>query len=138
MAKRTRNFHRISVREVQLTGRVGALDESVTVDQLKAVFGEPDGPSPDGKATYEWRVRFDDQKVATVYDYKGSRWSVGGHEIAVVERVRALLAEEAEAVAAEGQAEVEAKDAFDLLAERDARIERLERQVRILGGTPIE
>ena len=56
-------------------------------DELVTAFGEPLGPSGDGKVQAEWVVKFDNGILATIYDYKQYdtdardvvNWSIGGH-----------------------------------------------------------
>lgn len=56
----------------------------VGFEELVEVFGQPDDGC-DEKTRVEWRLRFEDGTVATVYDYYASRpvkelgyWHVGG------------------------------------------------------------
>ena len=59
---------------------------SATYDHLVKLFGQPFGPSTDGKVQAEWIVKFENGSVATVYDWKRygfpptttTTWHVGG------------------------------------------------------------
>ena len=64
-----------------------------TFNKLVATFGEPCvhiPPSEMEKVTIEWMLRFSDNTIATIYDWKGYgyqptgdeqyRWHVGGHK----------------------------------------------------------
>jgi len=75
--------------------------------RIVSVFGEP--CTGDGyKVDAEWEVRFNDGSVATIYNWKDGKnycgsmgleldeirdWHIGGHDKAVVERVKAILSE---------------------------------------------
>jgi len=60
-----------------------------TYAQLVEVFGQPEiGPNADidGKVTCEWTFKFEDDSVASIYDWKEGEtpmgeysWHVGGH-----------------------------------------------------------
>ena len=70
------------------SSKMGELDVPESV--LRDVFGEPDA-STCHKTTMEWRLRFEDGTVATIYDWKGFRWSIGGHHPEAVLRVKDAL-----------------------------------------------
>lgn len=57
------------------TSKVGKLDSTINPE---LVFGPPNGTSGDGKASQLWAIEFDDGTIASIYDYHGTRWSVGG------------------------------------------------------------
>lgn len=76
------------------TSLKGYLPADIPVERIAEVFGPSDGPGD--KTDFEWAIRFDDGLVATIYDYKGCRWHVGGRDHQVVERVAELLGVEAE------------------------------------------
>jgi hypothetical protein len=71
------------------TFRQGSIPSTLTVADLEAVFGKSEGPGD--KSEFEWTIRFADGLVATVYDYHGCRWHVGGRAPWALERVGALL-----------------------------------------------
>ena len=57
---------------------------ATTYDRLVEIFGEPNG-SPCEKSTVEWRLRFPDGTIATIYDWKLNNtpkdlydWHIGG------------------------------------------------------------
>jgi hypothetical protein len=69
----------------QFQGRI-----DVSYAALVAAFGDP-GPSfDDGKTTAEW-VLATPSGAATVYDYHGSRWHVGGHHPEVLDYILEAL-----------------------------------------------
>ena len=92
----------IKVNGTHLQGYV-----DVSYERLVSLFGEPH--CGDGyKVDAEWEIRFDDGLVATIYNYKNGKnycgsmgleldeisdWHIGGHDKAVVERVKAILSE---------------------------------------------
>ena len=72
------------------------------------VFGQP--AKGDGyKTEAEWVIRFQDDRIATIYNYKTSRswdehcpdvkevtvWHIGGHKSEVVDRVLRMLGDRA-------------------------------------------
>jgi hypothetical protein len=68
----------------------------ITYAELVEIFGAPDhGPHDLGdKVTCEWKLKFDDGTVATIYDWKMNdtpmreyAWHIGGHSMAAVDRV---------------------------------------------------
>ena len=133
-----RHFTRIGWRDAVGTGKVGELSSSWSAEELTDVFGPPEDTRErsDGKTTMEWRLRFDDGSVATIYDWHGFHWSIGGRGLNVPSRVEALLiahSQPDELTAAEMYA-----DAADgELAEAQARIAKLRTQLRILGHKPV-
>jgi hypothetical protein len=75
-----------------------------TFNKLVATFGEPclnEGASEYEKVTIEWKLRFSDGTIATIYDWKcfgwqplGDRmyeWHIGGHDSKAVELVKEEL-----------------------------------------------
>lgn len=58
----------------------GHLPADVSIPALTAVFGRPEHRDNDGngKVTREWRILFGGEVFASIYDYKGRRWSIGG------------------------------------------------------------
>lgn len=72
-----------------------------TFEQMVEIFGEPDDRDDD-KTTTEWTCVFSDGLVFTIYDYcvSGCRdgrefgWHIGGHDSAVSDRVRDLVADQ--------------------------------------------
>ena len=62
-----------------------------TYSRLVEKFGEPRRTCGDGKVTAEWILEFEDQIVATIYDWKTNetpeglyRWHVGGRSFNAV------------------------------------------------------
>ena len=77
------------------TGLVGKV--TTTYAALVHAFGIPDNFNGD-KTTAEWRLRFDDGTVASIYDWKEPstpmglhRWHVGGKSVKALLRVEAHL-----------------------------------------------
>lgn len=65
---------------------------------LAHAFGSPDRErSSDGKVTCQWRIRFRDGRIATIYDYRSGpnppamtdvfSWHIGGHDSSIVQAV---------------------------------------------------
>lgn len=76
-----------------------------TEAELTAVFGEPNRERTN-RTTTDWRLRFEDGTIATIYDYfhANSRgdcqeWSIGGSGRASAERVRDTLREAVDGIA---------------------------------------
>lgn len=87
------NSDQISVNGTSHKGYV-----ETTYDKLVKVLGQPKKGSADGKTTCEWKIMFDDGKVATVYDWKTGytpkdlyRWHVGGHTHEALDCISAVL-----------------------------------------------
>ena len=74
--------------ELDGTHRVGTLE--APEEELIALFGPPDERYTGGKTSTEWHLKFGDT-VATIYDYKGRRWSIGGHHTAARDVVQAAI-----------------------------------------------
>lgn len=78
---------------VAMSSRKGEVD--ATEDQLVDVFGEPenwgDDPDSDGKVTKIWTLLFADGTVATIYDYCGFCWSIGGYDRLAAQYVHEAL-----------------------------------------------
>ena len=92
---RTHNdYGRIKVDGTSLIGKVVA-----SYGELLRVFGEPlSDSSGDGKVKVEWRIKFSDGTVGTIYDYKSSvipqdntNWNVGGRNHKVVAMIQSEL-----------------------------------------------
>ncbi len=70
-----------------------------TYEKLVESFGEPDyNNDGDGKVTCEWRLKFADGTVASIYDYKEKstpleeyNWHIGGFNKYAVKRVEETL-----------------------------------------------
>jgi hypothetical protein len=71
-----------------------------TLGELVDIFGPPDsGIDADlDKVTCEWRLRFEDGTVATIYDWKTNRtprgeygWHIGGYDERALELVEATV-----------------------------------------------
>lgn len=43
------------------------------------------------EVVHRWTILFADGRRATIYDYKGHRWHIGGHHLAMVARVCAIF-----------------------------------------------
>lgn len=68
--------------------------------EIESVFGKPNYETDDtsDKVTTEWEILFDDETVATVYDWKRyelgaptmderTTWNIGGKSYAAIERI---------------------------------------------------
>ena len=71
--------------------------ENVSFWELMEIFGEPEGPSGDGKTRVNWSIKLENKidqfdlegviyNIATIYDWKNtddilevSKWNVGGN-----------------------------------------------------------
>lgn len=71
-----------------------------TYDELVGAFGEPNyGPNiQTGSSTCEWCLKFEDETVATIYDWKQRRtpydryeWHVGGRSRKALDHVIEVL-----------------------------------------------
>lgn len=78
------NFERVSFKETEGAGLVGYVETSYA--ELVRVFGAPDHLYAD-KARVEWRLRFPDGTIATIYDWKEQApiervliWNIGGRD----------------------------------------------------------
>jgi GTPase involved in cell partitioning and DNA repair len=81
-------FERCKPENAAGTGVQGVM--RVSRAALEDVLGSPDGG--DGyKTSAEWTLIFEDGTLATVYDYKGDEWHIGGHGPAAAERVIDVL-----------------------------------------------
>jgi hypothetical protein len=74
-----------------------------TYNEVVAKFGEPIDVNSDGdKVTVEWIVVFEDDTVATIYDWKSDsprytpdecyEWHIGGHKTKAAEYILAEMA----------------------------------------------
>lgn len=81
-------FRQAKLHEINQTGYEG--DLNISLEAIENVFGKPTSYD-DGKTTHEWWLRFADGTIATVYDYKGDRWHIGGFSYKAVERVYEAL-----------------------------------------------
>jgi hypothetical protein len=72
-------------------------------DTLTRIFGAPiTGQSGDGKVQAEWDLKFEDDLIGTIYDWKEydtpvhkvRTWHIGGHHSEVVERIRQIVRKE--------------------------------------------
>lgn len=77
---------RIDIAHTSLIDRIEA-----GLDELIAVFGVPI-PGTYNETECEWHIEFDDGVIATIYDYYGQRWCVGGHGLDAVTRIEQLVA----------------------------------------------
>lgn len=90
------------------TSLQGYCDEDTTYQELVEAFGEPE--ESDGyKVDANWRIKFNDGTVATIYNYKtgknynedgegldvedmiGQHWHIGGNSIEAEQKVRETL-----------------------------------------------
>ena len=70
-------------------------------NELVAAFGEPLGPSGDGKVQAEWVVKFENGIIATIYDWKQYgvppceivNWNIGGRSWLAEHNVNEVLLE---------------------------------------------
>lgn len=67
------------------TSYQGRLDIGYSI--LRDIFGNPKGPSGDGKVDAEWIIRFDNGVIATIYNYKNGL-SYLGNEGTPTEEIR--------------------------------------------------
>ena len=83
---------------INMTGLRGYVDTNYY--ELCEIFGLPDsGPNADlDKTTCEWRLKFEDGTVASIYDYKTNRtpmmgyaWHVGGYDDGALELVQGQI-----------------------------------------------
>lgn len=65
---------------------------------LVKIFGEPEGPSSDGKVNNYWIIKFSDGIIGTIYDYKENlknkgetEWHIGGTIYEPVDRITELV-----------------------------------------------
>ena len=71
---------------------------TTTYNQLVEKLGEPRRTCGDGKVTAEWILEFEDQSVATIYDWKANetpmgiyKWNVGGKSSNAVKQAAMVL-----------------------------------------------
>lgn len=93
------NWERADLDEIEGTVLQGTVHTSF--ERLKAVFGESDGPSDDGKIQVQWLLKFDNDDVVTIYDWKSHSppelieyWNVGGNSDLAVQLVMQAINEE--------------------------------------------
>jgi len=93
MSQFTVNSKNTSVQGTSFKGHV-----CTTYDKLVKILGEPKEGSSDGKTTCEWRLEFEDGKVATIYDWKvGStpkdeyNWHVGAKTHSALDNLEEVL-----------------------------------------------
>lgn len=73
------------------TSLQGVFDDSLSIDELTFALGIEPVRCFEAKITVEWILKFDDGLIATIYDYKGHRWHVGGHSKTAFTRVVKVL-----------------------------------------------
>ncbi len=66
----------------------GEISSKYSVQELTHLFGTPD--VGDDRSVYHWQLLINGQ-VVTIYDYKGRRWMVGGHDRIALEIVQNAL-----------------------------------------------
>lgn len=81
-------FKHLTGRSISGTCFMGRIE--ATEAQLLRTFGPPDELNGD-KTTMEWDLEFDNGVIATIYDYRGDRWHVGGFDPAAVDMVKESL-----------------------------------------------
>lgn len=71
-----------------------------TYTELCQIFGQPEGPTSDGKVQAQWTIKIASCVVATIYDYKEDQparnilqWHVGGKDKSVVQLVEIIVKE---------------------------------------------
>lgn len=71
---------------------------TTTYDELVELLGDPLPGSADGKSTCEWILEFEDDSIATIYDWKLSStpknlysWQVGGVSLKALDYVEEAL-----------------------------------------------
>jgi hypothetical protein len=84
---------------INMTGLKGEFP--ITFAELCEIFGRPDvGPNDRDmdKVTCEWKLKFDDGTVASIYDYRVGytpmgeyEWHIGGHDNIVVHRIVEMI-----------------------------------------------
>lgn len=89
--------------DIDMTSLVGQVN--VSYDELVSAFGKP-LPGDGYKTDAEWRVRFSDGSVATIYNWKNGpaylgvepeyvrlirTWNVGGHNSAALQNINDVL-----------------------------------------------
>lgn len=71
-------------------------------DTLTHLFGKPITDNlDDGKVRAEWDLKFEDDLIGTIYDWKEydkpvtkvRTWNIGGHHNEIVERIRLIVRE---------------------------------------------
>jgi hypothetical protein len=115
-----------------------------TYSQLVALLGEP-GESDGYKVSGEWVLKFEDDKVATIYDWKSTAlydgelpsvedfrkwadekpidWHVGGHDSCVVDRVREIIAAQPRVKTEAEKLQDIGRSAYDAIKEMVAALE---------------
>ncbi len=68
--------------------------------ELCAIFGQPEGPSMDGKVQVQWTIKIAGSVIATIYDYKENQsprdllvFHIGGKTKDVVQLVELIVKE---------------------------------------------
>jgi len=91
------NFTSVTDRD-EITWLQGYVDASYY--ELRAAFGEPIRYPQGDKVRVEWVLKFSDDTLATIYDWKEDRaienvprWNIGGRSPRAVECVQAALDE---------------------------------------------
>ena len=72
--------------------------ENVSFEELVELFGNPI-TTEDNDIRFQWLIEFEDGLLATIYDYKQKKsiwtdpikWSVGGHDPRVMDRIYKLI-----------------------------------------------
>ena len=71
---------------------------TTTYDKLVELLGDPLPGSSDGKTTCEWILEFEDNTIATIYDWKLSStpknlydWQIGGASLKALDYVEEAL-----------------------------------------------
>lgn len=76
-----------------------------TYTELCQIFGQPDGPTSDGKIQAHWTIKIADAIVATIYDWKEDQparevilWHVGGKVNDVHQLIDIIMREQRKAI----------------------------------------
>lgn len=105
----TNNFqtHNDTHVDINMTHLLGYCEAHTTFADLCSIFGKPD-TGDEYKVDAQWSIKFDDGKVASIYNYKtgknylgkegfktedlrGEDWHIGGKDPIVVERVHKIV-----------------------------------------------
>lgn len=90
-------FVKVDREEAQGTGYQGLLHANYT--ELSQLFGEPEGPTSDGKVRAQWTIKVLGSVIITIYDYKEEAepvrtlglWHIGGKTNDVTEIIDILI-----------------------------------------------
>ncbi len=71
---------------------------NIPYNELVKVLGDPDEMNGD-KTLAEWCLKFEDDTIATIYDWKNygadvetiTNWHIGGHDLNAVDKIKELF-----------------------------------------------